>query len=521
MISLVGHAVAVNADRRLEILATAYANETNDVWFLRQNGYGQDQWDQWRSLGSPPGGFDPPPGGGEISVARNADGRLEAAVIRYDMTVWHAWQVTPGGPWSGWASLGKSDKAGSRSSGPVLALGANGCLSLLVEIAGVIWHRRQRSVSRSPWTPWESLGTIPGEHVRFDRITPVVDTNVDGRLEVFFSQFDELWHVWQTTPGGNWSPWASLGQPTEMTSETAEGGAGKPIDKHRVGRARDGRLFVFGSLPDGTVCCRSQQFPGRTPWTPWAALPLDPDGHRREIAVGRQNDGRLAVFAMAAAPAQPQPTWLIQQAEQDDTWTTAKIGGMLTPPDFADKAVTQPQVVSDADGRLVLVGRVQFDTAIYLMAQTEPNGTWLDRVYMPLPAPETGVLELGDDVPDTDSALTITDLQENGIGYVYTAVKDFTGSDEAQVGTQEIQIKDANLTRDSQLFASISEIQKADPGGWAPHAGAAGFSVLSVTPGGGNVTIKIRIEWSGHPDGGLPFRLTYLAFNPAWGGQDA
>jgi hypothetical protein len=70
-----------------------------------------------------------------------------------DDALWHAWQETPGGGWSGWASLG-----------------------------GVITSM------------------------------PAVTNNADGRLEVLARGTDEaLWHVWQTAPGGGWSGWASLG----------------------------------------------------------------------------------------------------------------------------------------------------------------------------------------------------------------------------------------------------------------------------------------------------------------------
>jgi hypothetical protein len=39
-----------------------------------------------------------------------------------------------------------------------------------------------------------------------------VGQNADGRLEVFACGGNGgLWHIWQTTPGGGWSSWASLG----------------------------------------------------------------------------------------------------------------------------------------------------------------------------------------------------------------------------------------------------------------------------------------------------------------------
>ncbi|WP_053227714.1 C1 family peptidase, partial [Solirubrobacter soli] len=87
------------------------------------------------------------------TVARNADGRLEAFARGTDNALWHKWQVTPNGGWSGWASEG-----------------------------GVL------------------TSNIP------------VARNADGRLEAFVRGTDgALWHKWQVSPGGGWSGWASEG----------------------------------------------------------------------------------------------------------------------------------------------------------------------------------------------------------------------------------------------------------------------------------------------------------------------
>ena len=83
----------------------------------------------------------------------NSDGRLEQFWRGSDCALWHIWELQPGGPWSGSASLG-------------------GCLTS--DIGGT--------------------------------------TNADGRLEIFGRGTDNaLWHIWQTQPNCCWSGWASLG----------------------------------------------------------------------------------------------------------------------------------------------------------------------------------------------------------------------------------------------------------------------------------------------------------------------
>jgi hypothetical protein len=116
--------------------------------------------------------------GTNLTVGRNADGRLEAFLIGTDNTIWHNWQTTPGGAatreeWSGWAMLGEPENKG---------------ISLFVE------------------------------------------SNADGRLEVFLIGIanvfhpdrpkppggtTDIWHNWQTTPGGGatrkeWFGWNPL-----------------------------------------------------------------------------------------------------------------------------------------------------------------------------------------------------------------------------------------------------------------------------------------------------------------------
>jgi hypothetical protein len=94
-------------------------------------------------------------GGGFLSgagAAQNGDGRLEVLGIGGDHQMYHAWQRSPGGGWSGWYSLG-----GGFSSGAGAA------------------------------------------------------QNGDGRLEVFGIGDDhQTYHAWQRSPGGGWSGWFSF-----------------------------------------------------------------------------------------------------------------------------------------------------------------------------------------------------------------------------------------------------------------------------------------------------------------------
>lgn len=85
---------------------------------------------------------------------QNCDGRLENFTVGSDSAVWHQWQTSPGGPWSGWSSLGGyliSDIAVIRN------------VTCKLEVFGVggdhaMWHIWQNNAGTGPWSGWSSLG---------------------------------------------------------------------------------------------------------------------------------------------------------------------------------------------------------------------------------------------------------------------------------------------------------------------------------------------------------------------------
>jgi hypothetical protein len=227
-------AIAINADGRLE--AFARLND-NALWHTSQV--------------SPGGGCDPCPGGGYLpsgnywynwatlggavysgpAVAVNADGRLEAFFIGFDRGLYHNWQVTPGGVWSGWFSLGG---VVALSSSVVVGVNADGRLEVFVTGSDyALWHINQKQVNGSVWSGWTPLGAPIGGTLQGP---PAVAVNADGRLEVFDVASDgALWHISQATPNGpGWSSWETLGD-----------GQGIAYGWVTVGRNADGRLEAF------------------------------------------------------------------------------------------------------------------------------------------------------------------------------------------------------------------------------------------------------------------------------------
>ncbi len=122
-------------------------------------------------------------------------------------------------------------------------------------------------------------------------INPCVARTSDGRLEVFaIGHSANLLHNYQTTPGGSWSGWISLG--TTVIVQNAQ-----PV----VGVNADGRLEVFVVDGNGAVDHVYQKTPGSSAASNWSAIGLLSSsnvGKTAKLAVGKWANGVLDLFVI-------------------------------------------------------------------------------------------------------------------------------------------------------------------------------------------------------------------------------
>src|SRR6266581_2318788 len=139
----------------------------------------------------------------------NADGRLEVFAAGNDGALWHIWQTAPNGTWSSWASLGTLSNV-QFLSGYTVGKNADGRLEVFtVGSDGALWHIWQTTAGGNWYNTWFSSGKPSGMDLQ---PSPTLVRNADGRLEVVAAGTDgALWHIWQTAPNGTWSSWAYLG----------------------------------------------------------------------------------------------------------------------------------------------------------------------------------------------------------------------------------------------------------------------------------------------------------------------
>lgn len=92
---------------------------------------------------------------GIIWSVQNCDGRWEDFRVAADNSAEHRYQLSVGGPWSGWDPLGGRLLYGD------LGVGRNG--DCRIEVFGVgtdhrVWTRWQSQPSAGPWANWTSIG---------------------------------------------------------------------------------------------------------------------------------------------------------------------------------------------------------------------------------------------------------------------------------------------------------------------------------------------------------------------------
>ncbi len=283
---------------------------------------------------------------------------------------------------SNWTSLGTP---GNITANPAIGKNDDGRLEAFVWTVGVdaaqdLWHIWQTTTGGT-WGAWSSLGHPPTGLMLEG--SPIVVQNDDGRLEIFATGSDNaLLHIWQVTPNGSWSNWNSLGKPTN------EGIS--PLFSVHVND--DGRLEAFAVGSDNALWHIWQVVPNGG-WSTWASLGK-PAGTSYIInPIASQNqDGRLEAFVFGSDNA----LWHIWQTTAGGSWGTWFSSGG---PASSNPAIYRPFLRKNDDGRLEVFVTIEavdepFGTnptaALWHIWQVEPNGTWSN--WASLGTPTTGDL---------------------------------------------------------------------------------------------------------------------------------
>ncbi|KAK0703712.1 hypothetical protein B0T26DRAFT_732354 [Lasiosphaeria miniovina] len=290
-------------------------------------------------------------------MAPGAQGRLELFAHGSDGALWHVWQQAVNGGWSGWYSHG-SPSGVVLGGSPIVGRNVDGRLQVFVRgNEGNLWSVPQSSPGGG-WGGWISLG-----HPQAVGITDSasVAANADGRLEIFAQGVDQnLYHIWQTTPGGSWSGWDLRGSPS--------GGIEGVLS---IATSQDGRMEVFAVGNDGALW-HIWQLSVNGGWSNWFnhGTPSGETfaGSGIPPMTAAQSDGRIQLFI----PSASGKMWRISQTTINGGWTSFVSHGN---PGSPSKLFTDPgAIIAQADGTLIFTMPAQ--GGIYQISQTKPSGDW-------------------------------------------------------------------------------------------------------------------------------------------------
>jgi hypothetical protein len=229
------------------------------------------------------------------------------------------------------------------TDGPAAAVNADGRIEIFARASdGSVWHNWQTSPGGS-WNGWSSLGGwIAG--------SPTAIVNIDGRLDVFVVNGGNIvYHNYQTSPGGGWSGWIGLG-------------AGNIVTPPTPAKNFDGRLQLFALGTDGSVWTAYQQIPGDD-WSGWTSL----GGYIAGApSVAENADGRLEIFALGGGDGALYHNWQTSPGGGFSGWNWLLGNGNMA---------TAPTVGVNDDGRLEVFTQGTDGTGWHVW-QTSPGGGW-------------------------------------------------------------------------------------------------------------------------------------------------
>lgn len=305
---LIDFRVVANLNGALEVFAIDAVNlDVVHKWQVSPGG----AWADWHSMGLQ--------NTTSLSAVRNADGRVEVHAASSGRYVYNV-QVQPSGAWTGWRELARIANGGG---GRLTAIDrADGSIEAYL-FGGAVWDYFRTSqfspgrwVSPNAWLQFGKNILYPTREWTSAGPDETAIRNADGRVELFgINSQNHIWHRWELTPGGGWSSTAFLSPVRAGSNDALPVQSGTSI---AAASNKDGRLELFYISPDARVHQAWQSVAGG-PWIGWplpwiTGLTLPATSL---AAIGNQ-DGRLEVFAST----QDGTIWHASQLSPGGAWSS-------------------------------------------------------------------------------------------------------------------------------------------------------------------------------------------------------
>ncbi|GCE31354.1 hypothetical protein KDA_68380 [Dictyobacter alpinus] len=180
-------------------------------------------------------------------IGHTTDNRLEVYARGSNNNIWHRYRLAGGG-WSNWGEL---QPGGQFNGNPAVGINKNGTKYQIQEIFARgndnnIWHIWQTSPDGdwiSAWQPLQAGFSFQG--------TPAVGYTAKGYLEVYARGSDNnIWHNYQNA-NGSWSGWGPLESGGQFNGDPV---VGNYADGHQevFARGNDNNIWhIWQTAPDG------------------------------------------------------------------------------------------------------------------------------------------------------------------------------------------------------------------------------------------------------------------------------
>lgn len=297
---------------------------------------------------------------GHFAVVANADGRLEVFAPGSDRRIWHAWEESPEGAWSEWASFDLPRVTPWSPEDVHAAANLDGTIEVYVKNGGNgdLYHIVQATPNGSWTSVWEHLNRPAAAQVSDIVALRHLD---DGRQEIVTRGQYAPASLAQLVPSGYWADWTEpIGAPSD-TLATLVGAV------HR----QDGGFALVGSSPTSiwtTTQARTGTWSGQ-----WLNLDAPPRFLLSPVAVTRLADGAVGVFV----GTQNGGLWVNRSSVFDNRWS----GWTLANRDWSPLSNVRSLVATTGtDGR-----------AFVMVLGTDKRIWWTSEPFAPTAiAPEPG-----------------------------------------------------------------------------------------------------------------------------------
>ena len=136
--------------------------------------------------------------------AQQNDGRVQLWVTDQQEQLWSIWQTSPGGGWSAWSGPNWN---GAPTLTQICACQQGGARG--AQFWGITTNGLVSSYQETPggnWSGWMPAPWVAGGPTAVLEVAAAQQNNGQVQLWVLDQQ-QQIWSIWQTSPGGGWSGW--------------------------------------------------------------------------------------------------------------------------------------------------------------------------------------------------------------------------------------------------------------------------------------------------------------------------